>query len=195
MLHSASWPRSSPDRSSRFARLDSDPRRRLSRSACGLYFDLVAPATEQRIAELAGTKRARVALEAYVYAHFPLIAGVVIAIVGVEGASQLADKPKPVGAFCGLCLIGGAMLYLTGKPDIRPPRSSREEHRPHQRAARPRRALTRDRIAPRTGSPGLGDVRPRRTGRLRTRAVRRPATAAPRWIAGLRTALGSRRVR
>jgi low temperature requirement protein LtrA len=79
-----------------------------------LYFDLVAPATERRIAELAGTKRVRVALEAYVYGHFPLIAGVVIAAVGVDGALQLADKPEPVGAFHGLCLIGGAMLYLTG---------------------------------------------------------------------------------
>jgi low temperature requirement protein LtrA len=44
----------------------------------------------------------------------PLIAGVVIAAVGVEGALQLADKREPVGAFYGLCLIGGAMLYLTG---------------------------------------------------------------------------------
>jgi low temperature requirement protein LtrA len=79
-----------------------------------LYFDLVAPATERRIAELAGTKRVRVALEAYVYGHFPLIAGVVIAAVGVDGALQLADKPEPVGAFYRLCLIGGAMLYLTG---------------------------------------------------------------------------------
>lgn len=72
MLHSASWPRSSPDRSSRFARLDSDPpASAFAICLWWLYFDLVAPATEQRIAELAGTKRARVALEAYVYANFP----------------------------------------------------------------------------------------------------------------------------
>ncbi|MEU2612597.1 low temperature requirement protein A [Micromonospora sp. NPDC007271] len=79
-----------------------------------LYFDLVAPATEQRVAELAGSKRVRVALEAYVYGHFPLIAGVVVAAVGVEGALHLAEKPEPVGAFYGLCPTGGVMLHMVG---------------------------------------------------------------------------------
>ncbi|CEI31240.1 Low temperature requirement A [Propionibacterium freudenreichii] len=40
-----------------------------------LYFDLVAAATGRRVAELAGTERIRIAFEAYVYGHFPLVAG------------------------------------------------------------------------------------------------------------------------
>ena len=77
-------------------------------------FDLVAPATERRIAELAGAKRVRFALEAYVYGHFPLFAGVVIAAVGAEGALQLADSEQPIGGFYGLCLTGGVILHLIG---------------------------------------------------------------------------------
>lgn len=79
-----------------------------------LYFDLVAPATERRIAELTGAERVRVALEAYVYGHVPLIAGVVIAAVGVEGALRSADVLEPIGAFYGLCLTGGVALHLVG---------------------------------------------------------------------------------
>jgi low temperature requirement protein LtrA len=79
-----------------------------------LYFDLVAPATERRIAELDDAERVRVAIEAYVYGHFPLVAGVVVAAVGVEGALRLAHDPKPIGTFYGLCLVGGTMLYLLG---------------------------------------------------------------------------------
>lgn len=79
-----------------------------------LYFDLVAPATEQRIAALEGAERVRVALEAYVYGHFPLVAGVVLAAVGIEGALRLADTTAPIGAFYGLCLVGGVVLHLTG---------------------------------------------------------------------------------
>ena len=79
-----------------------------------LYFDLVAPATERRIAELEGAKRVRVALEAYVYGLFPLVAGVVLAAVGVEGALRLADSAAPIGAFYGLCLVGGVVLHLVG---------------------------------------------------------------------------------
>ncbi|WP_372489683.1 low temperature requirement protein A [Arthrobacter bambusae] len=79
-----------------------------------LYFDLVAPATERRIAELAGARRVRVALEAYVYGHFPLIAGIVMAAVGVDGTLRLADTPEPIGTFYGLCLAGGVILHLAG---------------------------------------------------------------------------------
>ena len=79
-----------------------------------LYFDLVAAATGRRVAELAGTERIRIAFEAYVYGHFPLVAGVLLAAVGVEGALRLAGTDESLGAFYGLCLVGGVALHLIG---------------------------------------------------------------------------------
>lgn len=79
-----------------------------------LYFDLVAPSTGRRVAELAGIKRIRLAFEAYVYGHFPLVAGVVLSAVGVEGALRLAGTDESLGAFYGLCLVGGMVLHLVG---------------------------------------------------------------------------------
>jgi low temperature requirement protein LtrA len=81
-----------------------------------LYFDLVAPATERRVAELDGAKRVRLALEAYVYGHFPLIAGVVIAAVGVEGALQRFLPrswrfPALLALACVTVLLGGPVVF------------------------------------------------------------------------------------
>jgi hypothetical protein len=49
----------------------------------------------------------RFALGAYVYRHFPLIAGAVIAAAGAAGVLQLADSDESIGVFYGLCLTGG----------------------------------------------------------------------------------------
>jgi low temperature requirement protein LtrA len=80
-----------------------------------LYFDMVSLAAEHRLAEARGQARARLAVEAYTYGHFPLIAGIVLAALGVEGVVAHAGEREPLGAFYALPLFGGVALYLAGQ--------------------------------------------------------------------------------
>jgi low temperature requirement protein LtrA len=80
-----------------------------------LYFDVVSLAAEHRLAEAQGQARATLAVEAYTYGHFPLIAGIVLAALGVEGVVAHAGEGEPLGAFYALPLFGGVMLYLAGQ--------------------------------------------------------------------------------
>jgi low temperature requirement protein LtrA len=79
-----------------------------------LYFDVVSLAAEHRLAEAQGQARAKLAVEAYTYGHFPLIAGIVLAALGVEGVVAHAGEGKPLGAFYALPLFGGVAVYLAG---------------------------------------------------------------------------------
>ncbi|MFR9776365.1 low temperature requirement protein A [Micromonospora sp. MS34] len=79
-----------------------------------LYFDLVSPATEHRLREAQGQARATLAVEAYTYGHFPIIAGIVLAALGVEGALAHAAGHEPLGVFYASALCGGTALYLAG---------------------------------------------------------------------------------
>jgi low temperature requirement protein LtrA len=58
-----------------------------------LYFDMVSLAAEQRLLQARGQARVDLAVEAYTYGHFPLVAGIVLAALGVE-----ACWPTPVRA-------------------------------------------------------------------------------------------------
>jgi low temperature requirement protein LtrA len=80
-----------------------------------LYFDVVSLAAEHRLAEAQGQARARLAVEAYTYGHFPIVAGIVLAALGVEGVVAHAGEGKPLGVFYALALFGGVMLYLAGQ--------------------------------------------------------------------------------
>jgi low temperature requirement protein LtrA len=80
-----------------------------------LYFDVVSLAAEHRLAEAQGQARAKLAVEAYTYGHFPLIAGIVLAALGVEGVVAHAGEGKPLGAFYALPLFGGVAVYLAGQ--------------------------------------------------------------------------------
>jgi low temperature requirement protein LtrA len=80
-----------------------------------LYFDMVSLAAEHRLAEAQGQARAKLAVEAYTYGHFPLIAGIVLAALGVEGVVAHAGEGKPLGAFYALPLFGGVAVYLAGQ--------------------------------------------------------------------------------
>jgi low temperature requirement protein LtrA len=51
-----------------------------------LYFDVAWLAAEHRLAEARGQARARLALEAYTFGHFPIVAGIVLAALGVSKA-------------------------------------------------------------------------------------------------------------
>jgi low temperature requirement protein LtrA len=71
-------------------------------------------AAEHRLLEAHGRDRVRLALEAYTYGHFPIVAGVVLAALGVEGVLAHADGSAPLGAFYAAALFGGVALYLAG---------------------------------------------------------------------------------
>jgi low temperature requirement protein LtrA len=80
-----------------------------------LYFDLASLAAEHRLREAHGQARVRLALEAYTYGHFPIVAGIVLAALGIEGVLAHAGEREPLGAFYALPLFGGVALYLAGQ--------------------------------------------------------------------------------
>jgi low temperature requirement protein LtrA len=80
-----------------------------------LYFDVASLAAERRLGEAHGQARVRLALEAYTYGHFPIVAGIVLAALGIEGVLAHAGDSKPLGSFYALPLFGGVALYLAGQ--------------------------------------------------------------------------------
>jgi low temperature requirement protein LtrA len=79
-----------------------------------LYFDVVSLAAEHRLVEARGQARVKLALDAYSYGHFPIVAGIVVAALGVEGVLTNAGASKPLGAFYASALFGGFAVYLAG---------------------------------------------------------------------------------
>jgi low temperature requirement protein LtrA len=79
-----------------------------------LYFDVVALAAEHRFLEARGPARVRLAIDGYTYGHFPIVAGIVIAAVGVRGVLRYAGHGQPLGFFYAAALFGGFALYLAG---------------------------------------------------------------------------------
>jgi low temperature requirement protein LtrA len=79
-----------------------------------LYFDVVSPAAERRLIGTRGQARVGLAVDAYTYGHFPLVAGILLAALGVEGVVAHAGESHPLGVFYALSLFGGATLYLAG---------------------------------------------------------------------------------
>ena len=79
-----------------------------------LYFDALSSAAEQRFHETTGEQRVRMALEAYTYGHFPIVAGIIIAAIGVEGTLAHAGDSAGLGAFYAVPLYAGPALYLAG---------------------------------------------------------------------------------
>jgi low temperature requirement protein LtrA len=80
-----------------------------------LYFDMVSLAAEHRLLEAHGQARVDLAVEAYSYGHFPLVAGIVLAALGVEGVLAHAAESEPLGALYALPLFGGVAGYLAGQ--------------------------------------------------------------------------------
>jgi low temperature requirement protein LtrA len=79
-----------------------------------LYFDVVSRAAEHRLRDAPGQVRVRMAIEAYTYGHFPIVAGIIVGAVGVEGVLAHAGDVKPLGLFYAAALYGGIALYLAG---------------------------------------------------------------------------------
>jgi low temperature requirement protein LtrA len=79
-----------------------------------LYFDVVSRAAEHRLRDAQGQVRVRMAMEAYTYGHFPIVAGIIVGAVGIEGVLAHAGDVKPLGLFYAAALYGGIALYLVG---------------------------------------------------------------------------------
>jgi low temperature requirement protein LtrA len=81
-----------------------------------LYFDVVSLAAEHRLLEAQGQDRVDLAVEAYAYGHFPLVAGIVLAALGVEDvlthALPGAVVLPPLAGLAGLVLILTALIVV-----------------------------------------------------------------------------------
>ena len=79
-----------------------------------LYFDLVSLAAEHVLVDLTPAERVKIAVDAYTYLHFPLVAGIVLAALGVEEVLAHAEDTERLGTFAAAALAGGLALYLGG---------------------------------------------------------------------------------
>ncbi len=79
-----------------------------------LYFDVVSLAAESALSRVAGEARVKLAIDAYTYLHFPLIAGIVLTALGVEEVLAHAEDDEAFGTFAASALFGGLALYLVG---------------------------------------------------------------------------------
>ncbi|MFF0153439.1 low temperature requirement protein A [Micromonospora sp. NPDC005203] len=80
-----------------------------------LYFDLVSLAAARRLEQARGQARTILAVEAYNFAHFPIVAGVVLTALGIEGVAAHAGDGDPLGVFSASALFGGLATYLAGQ--------------------------------------------------------------------------------
>jgi low temperature requirement protein LtrA len=76
------------------------------------YFERMAPAAEKILAHREGAPRAALARDAYTYLHYPLIAGIIVAALGVELAMEHVAEEESLGAFGGFALGVGMAVYL-----------------------------------------------------------------------------------
>jgi low temperature requirement protein LtrA len=79
-----------------------------------LHFDVTAIAAEHRFAALRGAERSSEAVDAYTYLHLPLVAGIILAALGVEDVLAHVYESEDFGSLGSFALFGGAALYLFG---------------------------------------------------------------------------------
>ena len=79
-----------------------------------LYFDLVSLAAEHVLLNATPAERVKIAIDAYSYLHYPLVAGIVLAALGVEEVLAHAGDTDALGSFAAAALAGGLALYLAG---------------------------------------------------------------------------------
>lgn len=76
-----------------------------------LYFDVVAPVSTRRlIAATEGAERNRMARDSFSYLHFPMVAGIVLAALGMK--ETLAHVSAPLEIVPTFALLGGTACYL-----------------------------------------------------------------------------------
>jgi len=87
------------------------------------YFDFFSIRGERILEELQGAHRAAFARDAYVYAHFPMIVGIVLFAFAMKNV--LAHPGRELHPAAAFALFGGSALYLLTYSAIR----TRFEHR------------------------------------------------------------------
>jgi low temperature requirement protein LtrA len=76
-----------------------------------LYFDVIALLSERDLARLpAGRERNERARDTYSYIHFPMVAGIVLAALGLK--TTLGDVSEPLDAVTSFAMLGGVAIYL-----------------------------------------------------------------------------------
>jgi low temperature requirement protein LtrA len=76
-----------------------------------LYFDVVARVAERRLTLAApGREQNTIARDSYSYLHFPMVAGIVLAALGMK--KTLGDVSEPLKLVTATALLGGTAVYL-----------------------------------------------------------------------------------
>jgi low temperature requirement protein LtrA len=76
-----------------------------------LYFDVVALVAERRLSNAApGRERNTIARDSFSYLHFPMVAGIVLAALGLKKTLEHVDEPLKVVP--AAALLGGIAIYL-----------------------------------------------------------------------------------
>lgn len=78
------------------------------------YFARIAPAGERELERRAEAARVVLARDAYTYAHFVVVAGIILAALGVEDAMAHVTDAEPFGWFGAAALGGGIAVYVLG---------------------------------------------------------------------------------
>jgi len=81
------------------------------------YFDVVAIAAEQKLAEATGIVRNRLARDAWGVMHGLLIAGIILTALGVK--KTVGDVDEPLTTIPAVALCAGVALYLLGHVVVR----------------------------------------------------------------------------
>jgi len=79
-----------------------------------VYFHHFAPKTEHLVAQRTGYERTALATDVYTYLHLSLVAGVVIAALGIEQAMHAIEGLHALELFGAFALGGGVALYIAG---------------------------------------------------------------------------------
>jgi low temperature requirement protein LtrA len=83
-----------------------------------LYFDVIAWLAERRLSEAApGREQNELARDAYSLLHFPMVAGIVLAALGLKKTLEHVDDP--LATVPAAALVGGLALYLLGHVGFR----------------------------------------------------------------------------
>ena len=151
------------------------------------YFAHLAERLETALDELEGVPRATLGAHAFTYLHFPIIAGIVLAALGVEHAMGHLGE-HDLGALGGWALCGGVALFLAATVATLL-RCTGEWSRPRAAAIVLLLALAA------VLAVGASAARHRRGGRDRPRArrpgIREKGSAMTTWlITGCSTGLG-----
>ncbi|MBB2923513.1 low temperature requirement protein A [Cellulomonas cellasea] len=78
------------------------------------YFARYARPAEHALAATRGVERARLANEGYSYLHLVVVAGTVLAALGIEGAMAHVGDAEALGTFSAAALGGGLACFLAG---------------------------------------------------------------------------------